>query len=185
MNHTLHAAVLLLACSLALPILAGCSFDYQQAAEVEETEHPDFILEHTTYTVSRSYTDPITFTAGHAEFFSKEHSVYLTEVTFEQKDADGKVIVNGSSDSATIDTDTNDTVLDGNIMLYSQTEEIRIATDTLYWDHEDQLLSSPSEVPVSVTYDDGSVVSGYGFSADFTLRAIEFAKETQGVVQYE
>ena len=166
-------------------LLGSCTFDYQQVNEVEEIEHPDFILHHTTYHINRTSTDPLLFTADRAEFFSRKDSVTLIEVSFVQLNEAGETIIDGRSDTASIDTDTNDTILVGNILLSSQTEALTIETESLYWDHETQNLTSPDELLVTVKYDDGSVVQGYGFHADFTRRVIEFAKMTEGVLQYE
>ncbi len=170
---------------LILLLSLSCTFDYQQVDEVEEVEHPDFILQKTTYHINRSSTDPLIFTADRAEFFSRKDSVILLGVTFEQVNEKGEIIIGGTADSASIDTNTNDTILEGNIDLRSQTEALTIETESLYWNHEQQSLKSPDDLLVTVHYDDGSIVEGYGFNADFSKRIIEFAQMTEGVIQYE
>ncbi len=166
-------------------LILSCSFDYQQVESAGETDRPDYILDRTTYTVARSYSDTIAFTAEQVRFYEKTSSVTLEGVNFSQSSASGELLTRGSSDSCQIDTDTNDTRLIGNIQIVSETEQTIVIAQELFWRHDQDLLTSPDGLPVTVQYSDGSSLSGTGFRADLSLRSIEFAQSARGTIQHE
>ncbi len=168
----------------SLLLISGCSFNYQQQKSETETDRPDFILYNTAYTVSRAYSSPLSFTAQTALFYRDREIVILHDVEFFQHDDTGSLITEGSCDTCTINTDTNDIELLGNITVLSSHEKTTITADELFWEDDDSMLTSSSESPVTVLYEDGSEISGTGFRADLTRRSIEFSEPTEGVVHY-
>lgn len=168
--------------SMITVLLLSCSFDYQQKDESTEDLSPDYRLVNTSYIVSRESADRISFTADRAAFYDEEARARLEGVRFTQTDSSEEVLSEGTCREAIISTDSHDAELEGDIIITSHIEEIIVKTEHLYWDQEQNLLTSPEEVPVEVIYADGSHVRGTGFRADALLRSIEFSSSTEGFV---
>jgi LPS export ABC transporter protein LptC len=164
--------------------LSGCSFSYKDEIQPEIEQRPDYILNETSYTISRSNLDTITFTAGKATFHTSDARVMLEQVLFTQKDRDGMILTEGEAVNAEINTDTNDIVLEGDVRLHSVSEQIIITSPRLFWKHESNELTAGDSL-VSITYQDGSRISGRGFRANGEDRVFEFAQNSEGVVRYE
>ena len=182
----LSAAAPLLAVIVLLAALSGCSFEYRETGTAEEeTALPDYILHDTTYTISRAGLDRIEFTAQKASFYTSERLVLLEALSFRQLSGSGELLTTGSSDFGEIDTDSYDVRMEGDVLLEALSEESRISTGRLRWDHDDNMLLGEPGIEATVVYRDGSRVTGTDLRIDGNERYLEFSQVRDGVVRYE
>ena len=175
------AAALLCACLLFF----SCTFDYGTKKETDSRKIPDFMLKMTSYTIERTGEHAIIFTADTLEMYESDHTAKLYTVSFVQRDDTDEELAFGSCNSAEINTNSRDAVLEGSIEVFSPSKGILLKADYLVWDNSSNLLSGRAEDEVSINYEDGSLVRGIGFRGDFSLNMFEFQEILEGKLRYD
>jgi LPS export ABC transporter protein LptC len=134
-------------------------------------------------TVVRDGRPVLVLEAEQARSYADAKRIVLREAVFRELDDDGEVLVTGRADRAVFHTDTEDAEISGNIELYSTREEASVRADELVWHKESRTLEGRDDGVVTLERDDGSRISGSGFSADFRRRTIRFAGQVEGVLE--
>jgi len=172
----------LLALSLLLSALAGCSIDYRSAEIAQKLPEnvPDTVLTDFTSTTMRGQLPYFRIQAQLAENFGKKNETILTDVQFQQFDKEGKIIAEGKANHAVYFTDTQNAELSGDLSMYSLSEHARFSADYLAWNNDDKTLTGKPDALVVIKKDSGSFLEGRGFRADTRTRSLQFSGGVQG-----
>lgn len=174
----------LLGMILALLVLSlsSCSMESQLPLSPKTYEFPDISLTEATYVLGRSGEEPLTITAAEIEIFEKANQAKLKGLLFSQRDQEGKTLLSGRADSATVNTETYDARLFGNILVNQAQEDFTIEAEQLLWLHDEQVLQSTEETAVRIRFDGGQTLEGLGFKGNLKTGTYEFTKQVQGVL---
>ncbi len=174
----------LLGMILALLILSlsSCTMESQSLLDPKTYEFPDIKLTEATYVLGRSKEPKLTITAEEIAIFEKTNRAELTQVQFSQLDEEGESLLSGRADSATVNTDTYDAKLFGNILVTQTSEDFSIEAEQLLWFHDEQVLQSPEESTVRILFDGGQSLLGSGFRGELKTGLYEFTGLTEGVL---
>ena len=97
----------------------------------------------------------------------------------------GDVIATGICRTAEISLSSNDADLEGSITIRSEQRGATLTAESLSWDHSRERLTSGPEERVTITFDDGTVVTGVGFIGRMDLNSYEFTESSEGSIVYE
>jgi len=174
----------LLGMILALLVLSlsSCTMESQVPLSSKTYEFPDISLTEATYVLGRSGESPLTITASEIAIFEKTNQAKLKGLEFAQLDQEGKTLLSGRADSATVNTDTYDTQLFGNILVTQKEEDFTIEAEQLLWLHDEQVLQSTEDSPVYILFDGGQTLEGRGFKGNLKTGTYEFTKQVEGVL---
>ena len=169
--------------SLAVSAAAGCSLDYGDTEFDEEfdAELPEAELTDAIVTAVREDGE-IRIVAERVQYFPAKQEQLLQDVRFQEVSRDGTVATEGSAGHARIFTDSDNVEFWDDVRLYSHEQAAWIYAEFLQYDHEARVVSGRPEERVSIEKDDGSVVSGLGFSAELELRDLSFSAEVRGTM---
>ncbi|MDR1306416.1 MAG: LPS export ABC transporter periplasmic protein LptC [Treponema sp.] len=175
----------LLVTFLLTVFFAACSFDYGN--DVEENNDPSMILTKTEYVRMRNGNPEARLGAEEVRQYEAKHSWELDGVSFEQFNAApegyGKIPdlnARGKAAAARLETDTGNFSLSGGVVLEVLSEGIVMETTEVFWQDQDRFLSAPGQL--NIVRDDGTTMTGRGFSADIRRRTFEFESAAEGVV---
>lgn len=163
--------------------LSSCSVESTIPLSAKSYEFPDLSLTDAIYIFGRSGERPLTITADEIAFYEKSNQAKLTGLTFLQTDEHGTLILSGHADQATVNTLTNDATLMGSVVLNQNKEEFTLETESLHWQHENQLLTSSESEGVHITFDGGQTIEGGGFTGNLKTGTYRFSAPTQGVLE--
>jgi hypothetical protein len=120
--------------------------------------------------------------AVRGESYRELRKMKLTEVAFTEyaPDGSGSVASEGKADSAVFFTDTESAELSGAVRMRSTRDGITVSSSYLKWDGEARTLESRADAVTTLQDDDGSRLSGSGFSVDAARRSFKFGNRTTG-----
>jgi len=169
---------------VAIALAAGCSLDYDagRIAEERPEELPETILFESSYTIERRSDRVLRFTAERAESYPEQNTQLLFGLTFTERNADGEVLSSGNADRATYFTDSDNVELSGGIRFRAETESAEVQAEYLFWNDEEDRLTSREDERVTVVRDSGSKITGLGFEADTRLKRVSFTGEVSGTL---
>jgi LPS export ABC transporter protein LptC len=172
-------------CLFIALLTAACSFDYGNVPV--DNNDPSMILTETEYVRVRNGNPAARLTAEEVRQYEAKHSWELDGVSFEQFNAApegfGKipdVNARGKAGSARMETDTGNFSMSGGVALEVISEGIVMETGEVFWQDKERLLSAPGQL--DITRDDGTIITGRGFSADIRRRTFEFESAAEGAV---
>jgi LPS export ABC transporter protein LptC len=174
----------LLGMILALLVLSlsSCTMESQVPLSSKTYEFPDISLTEATYVLGRSGESPLSVTAAEIAIFEKTNQAKLKDLQFSQLDQEGEALLSGRADSATVNTETYDARLFGNIQVNQKEEDFTIEAEQLLWLHDEQILQSTEESPVRILFDGGQTLEGRGFKGNLKTGTYEFTKQASGVL---
>ncbi|MBN2552695.1 MAG: LPS export ABC transporter periplasmic protein LptC [Spirochaetales bacterium] len=163
-------------------LLVSCSLDYEQARVAESIpgQIPETILFDFTHTVVSGGTVWVVLEAERAETYSERKEIVLQGVTFREYDDQGRLRTEARADRAVFNTDSEDATVSGSIRIYSPEEQASLQAGKLTWTREGRRLLAEEGQTVRLQKDDGSYVEGWGFSADFRRKKLEFSSRVRG-----
>jgi len=163
-------------------IQAGCSLDYGAAMADDLAEDiPDTVVLGFTHTVVENGSPRFRLEAERGESYQAQQKMKLTGVSFTEYVPGSKNIsAQGSADSAVFYTDTESAELSGSVRLHSSQGGVTVESGYLSWDGQARQLRSRAETLTSLSDDDGSSLSGAGFSADANRRSFTFGNRADG-----
>ncbi len=168
-------------CAMILySILLSCTFDYKkgEVAEALNESKPDIVMEDVSLYFVRGTT--VIMKAEKIELFSKRKMQEMSNIAFKEIANNGEVRMEGTAKNAFVETDTNNVTIVGEFHAQSHQDEATIKTNYLTWNDENRIIEgSPTEL-VTVTRDDESEISGYGFTANAKERSLSLTKQVQG-----
>ena len=77
-------------------------------------------------------------------------------------------------------SDTENADISGGVRVHSASEKGDVSADSLYWENKTKKLRAPAAERVTIRKDDGSSLSGTGFSGDFSRRELIFTGPVKG-----
>ncbi len=169
--------------ALAALLLSACSLDYgTPLAEDLGAGVPDTVVFGFSHTVVENGSPRFRLEAERGESYQSLKVLKLSAVRFTEYAADGTGAVNadGESDLATFHTDTESAELSGSVRFHSSGDAVTVQSGYLSWDGEAKQLASRAETVTTLRDDDGTSLSGSGFSADATRRSFRFGNRVDG-----
>lgn len=151
----------------------------EEMAEIEQ-ERPTLVLEKASYRFSSDGIEPILLAASSISIDEKQHSARFVGASFTQEGENG---IRGSSDQVTIDTESHNATLSGSVRIEQPSQGLAISSEQISWNNEEQVLSTPQDGVVEVTFDQTSTIKGSGFRGDLAHGLYEFAEITEGRVE--
>lgn len=161
----------------------GCSLDYgTELAEDIGEGTPDAVVIGFEHTVVENGKPRFRISAKRGESFRELEKMKLSGVKFVEysPDGDGKVVSEGSADSAVLYTDTESAEMSGSVLLSSARDGITVSSAYLKWDGDARTLESRADAVTTLADDDGSSLSGSGFKVDAATRSFEFGRRVDG-----
>jgi len=155
-------------------LVLACSFDYGQGQSDGETK-PDLVMEDVEYVRFQGGAPLLRFRAENAERYEEKQIMNLKNFSFEQfEDAQGAVDARGGAAEAVVELDSLNISMSGGVRVAVDSEDILISTGGLVWQDKEQSLSVDEAGQVDITRSDGTLFTGYGFSADVRSRTFAF-----------
>lgn len=162
--------------------LSSCTMESQADLSSKVYEFPDISLTDAAYVLGRGGEAPFSITAGEIAIFEKTSQAKLKNLEFAQLDQEGEPLLTGRADFATVNTETYDAQLLGNILVTQTKEDFTIEAEKLLWLHDEQILQSTEDSAVRILYDGGQSLEGRGFKGNLKTGTYEFAKQVEGVL---
>lgn len=165
--------------ALLLLILAllSCTFSDKSEEVHDKAALPTLILENSRYIVGQQNESPITINSKKIEFYSNDNLAIIENFSFEQKDDNGDIIVEGRADKGELNTYSKTMNLEGNVSLIQRSERMEINADKLFFDPDNEEVSANGYVMVK---SDQGEFSGSGFFADLKEQLYSFESIEKG-----
>lgn len=168
--------------ALLILSLSSCTMESAELLESKSYEFPDVSLTDATYVLGRSGEQKLTITAAEIAIYEKTKEARLKGLRFSQQDENGESLLSGRADSATVNTETYDATLIGNILVTQKAEDFTIEAEQLFWLHDEQVLQSEEDAGVRILYDGGQSIEGRGFKGNLKSGLYQFTGLTEGVL---
>lgn len=168
--------------ALLILSLSSCTMESAELLESKSYEFPDVSLTDATYVLGRSGEQKLTITAAEIAIYEKTKEARLKGLRFSQQDENGESLLSGRADSATVNTETYDATLIGNILVTQKAEDFTIAAEQLLWLNDEQVLQSVEDSPVRIVFDGGQSLEGSGFKGNLKSGLYQFTGLTEGVL---
>jgi len=165
--------------------LASCSFDYGAASlgEGMSDQTPNAVLQDFRHCVVEDGSVIFRMNAKQASTFETLKETRLKDVSFAEFDPQtGAALTSGRASDAKFFSATEDAEFSGDIVLYSQRNEVGLSGGYLYWDSKKKTLEGRRDRLISITKDDGSIIKGEGFSADAVRKSFSFSGHVSGTM---
>jgi LPS export ABC transporter protein LptC len=168
-------------------LLASCSIDYQGASEGEQAPSgiPDTVAVGLLHRVHKDGRLSLQLEAERAESWNEKNQTILTDAHFIEFDKKGEKATEGDAQKVIYHSDTENAEISGMVHLHSTLEKGDVSADTLAWENKTKKLTAPPSELVTMHKEDGSSLTGTGFTGDFMRRQITFAGPVQGTYVWE
>jgi LPS export ABC transporter protein LptC len=166
---------------------AGCSLDYE-AAETPQgaTESiPDTVAVGITHRIVKNSRLSFEMEASRAETYNARKETILKDARFTEFDDTGAHTTEGKAATVVFHTDTENAEISGSVSVYSAGEKGRISTQALSWQNKQKILTADPGARVTIRKDDGSFLTGTGFTGDFRTKEVRFSGPVEGTYVYE
>jgi LPS export ABC transporter protein LptC len=161
-------------------LFLSCSFDYDTSPG-EDKNQPDIIMKNVEYVRVRGGDPVVRFQAESVERYEDRQTMNLSNFSFDQfEDHGDEINAAGSARDASVELDSGNIRMDGDVRIVVDSEDITIETTGLEWRDKERLLSAPPGSPVEILRSDGTRFTGLGFSADTRSRTWEFSSGVSG-----
>jgi LPS export ABC transporter protein LptC len=169
---------------LVTAIISSCRFSYkdEETDDSADERKVSFVLQNSRYTVQNADGTALLFQAENLAFFEDEETAELEHFSFQFTENSGAAAAEGSAEYAVIAMDTEDVQMNGDIHLEFTEEKTVISASDLFWDNSERTLTSQPDSVVTVQKSDGTIISGYGFSAHVYQRTFSFSGQTEGTL---
>jgi LPS export ABC transporter protein LptC len=174
----------------ALPLaflLTGCSIDYQGATVEEQSPAgiPDTVAVGLLHRVHKDGRLSLELEAARAETWNAKNQTILTDAHFVEFDDKGGKATEGEARTVIFHSDTENAEITGAVHVHSAAEKGDVRADTLNWENKARRLIAPAAELVTIRKEDGSSLTGTGFTGDFKKRQVTFAGPVQGTYVWE
>lgn len=163
-------------------LLAGCTINYNEQGQVKKSEEiPDSVMENFNLVQMKNNSPFTVVKADRTEIYNSKNKTLLYNIEFTEYDSeDQRVITKGNAGLVEYDNETENAQLTKGLNFYSESEEIDITGEEIYWTKETKTIESNMEDSIKVVKEDGSVIEGYGFKADLKNSTFSFKKGVTG-----
>ncbi|MGA2977914.1 MAG: LPS export ABC transporter periplasmic protein LptC [Spirochaetia bacterium] len=168
-----------------LLLAAGCSIDYEAAEEEQPANIPDTVAVTLVHKIHKDGRLSLQLEAARAETYNKMNQTILTDAHFTEFNDKGEKATEGEGGKVVFHSDTENAEISGKVRVHSTTEKGDVTADTLSWENKTKLLTAPPGEKVTIHKDDGSFLSGAGFTGDFRKRRVTFSHSVQGLYVWE
>lgn len=168
-------------------LLAGCSIDYGEAAAEEKAAEgvPDTVAVDIVHRVHKDGHLSLELSASRAVGYDAKNETVLSDARFTAYDDKGEKSTDGQARTVIYHNDTENAEISGGVRVHSASEKGEVSTDSLYWENKTKKLTAPPAELVTIRKDDGSSLSGSGFSGDFSRRELVFSGPVRGSYVYQ
>lgn len=168
-------------------MIASCSVDYtlEELSESIPSEIPEFSLFSYTHAIFQNDRLYVEFQGEAAHHYTDKNLIVLRKAAFKEFDGTGKVVTEGESGFIRYYTDSENAELFGGFSLYTFRESARIEGEYLFWNHKTKILTGKENTYVTLTKDDGSVITGQDFRGDTNTMTFSFGRNAEGTYTYE
>ncbi len=167
---------------LVLSLLStACSLDYQELAEDLDENTPAVEMLGVQLVSVENDREHSRVEAERLADFDKIYKRTISGGIFTEYDDQGEISAQGEADLISIDTRTDNAVLEGNIRFHSVRDKATVTAEYLEWTDSDRLLSGNPTGEVLLEKEDGTTIRGNDFSADFPSRTFRFAGRSSGI----
>jgi LPS export ABC transporter protein LptC len=174
------------AASAALLLIAGCSISYDATEEQSLSEEiPNTVAVDVVHKVHKDGHLALQLEAARAESFDSKKKTVLTNAHFIEFDAKGETATEGTGGTVVFHTDTQDAEITGSVRLHSAVEKGDVSARALSWTHQTRTLTAEPGERVDLRKDDGTSISGIGFTGDFRRRQVTFTGGVRGTYVWE
>ncbi|RPJ07460.1 MAG: LPS export ABC transporter periplasmic protein LptC [Spirochaetaceae bacterium] len=165
----------------------ACSLDYQDNQGTKELSDkiPEAVFTDFVHMSVKETRLLFSLEAKEAQLFQKQKRTVLTGVRFREYDDNGEISVEGHANRAIYYTDTENAEIYGAVYFRSNQEEITMYAESLFWDRKSRMLSAYVGETVRINKDDGSYITGSGFSADARKKSINYSSGVWGKYIHE
>ncbi len=168
---------------LSLFLIISCSLEYDSSvSESLDESIPTSRLYNVKHIQIQGGVEKVSFEADEAVIWEEREETELRNFVFREYNRNGEVITSGEAEYLLI-SDSHDAEISGNIYGYSLNNEASIEADNLTWTDEKRELSSDRESPVIISMDNGSLLSGRGFTADLYTNTTTFSSGIGGRIE--
>lgn len=175
------------ACALGLAAaLAGCSIDYGEAAAEEKAAEgvPDTVAVDIVHRVHKDGHLSLELSATRAVGYDDKNETVLSDARFTAYDDKGEKSTDGQASTVVYHNDTENAEISGGVRVHSASEKGEVSTGSLNWENKTKKLTAPPAESVTIRKDDGSRLTGSGFSGDFSRRQLFFTGPVRGSYVY-
>ncbi len=116
-----------------------------------------------------------------AKIFEKQNLLILNSIEMNHLDKNGNVLTQIKAEYGHLDNNTKNIILSNKVLITHANKKTIIQGNYFFWDHEKQLLTSPTRV--TIKQPNNEVISGIGFQSDKNLQNITFLSNVKGVKQ--
>ena len=168
-------------------LAAGCSLDYAatETGEASMENIPDTVAVNILHRVHRDGRLSLQVEASRAETYNTRRETILSDARFIEYDAAGGVATEGAAKNVTYNSDSENAQVSGSVRAHSAREKAGVEAKTLSWENKARMLTAPPGDTVVLRKDDGSSISGTGFSGDLRARRMVFAGPVEGTYVWE
>jgi LPS export ABC transporter protein LptC len=165
-----------------IAFLAGCSIDYEGASVDEQSPSaiPDTVAVGLLHRVHKDGRLTLELEAARAESWNAKSQTILTDAHFVEFDEKGGKATEGEARTVIYHSDTENAEISGTVHVHSTAEEGDVRAETLSWENKTRRLTAPPAERVVIHKEDGSSLTGTGFTGDFMRRKFTFAGPVQG-----
>jgi LPS export ABC transporter protein LptC len=163
-------------------LLAGCSIDYTSATAEDQEQQgvPDTIAIDILHRVHKDGHLSLELQASRAVSYDANKETVLSDARFAAYDEAGAKSTDGRAQTVVFHSDTENADISGGVRVHSASEKGEVSADSLYWENKTKKLRAPAAEQVIIRKDDGSSLSGTGFSGDFSRRELFFTGPVKG-----
>jgi len=163
-------------------LLAGCSIDYREASVEEQAPAsiPDTVAVGLLHRVHKNGRLSLELEAARAETWNAKNQTILSDAHFVEFDDKGGKATEGEARTVIFHSDTENAEISGAVHVHSAAEKGDVRADTLEWENKPRRLTAPPAEQVTILKEDGSTLTGTGFTGDFMKRQVTFAGPVQG-----
>lgn len=166
-------------------VMGACSFNYGEA--VETYTGPNIVMGDVDYVRVEKGDPVVRFRSLMAYRYEDKREMELEHFNFEQfdKNSPDGIDARGRGEKASIELDTRNITLEGNVAVEVRSEDMVMETEYLRWEDRKKVLSAGEDMEVVVSRSDGTEFSGVGFTADARNRTYSFSNGVGGKYVHE
>jgi LPS export ABC transporter protein LptC len=176
-----------IAATCAVLLVCGCSLNYEEATLEEQSAGgiPDTVANGVIHRVNKEGRLSLQMEASRAETYNSTNTTVLTNAHFVEYDSSGGKATEGSAQRVVYHSDTENAEISGSVRVHSASEKGSVSAESLSWVNKEKRLSAPPDESVFIRKDDGSFISGVGFTGDFHTRQVAFSGPVKGSYVWE
>lgn len=169
---------------LATLVVASCEFDYG-SDQTAASQVPQMAFTGLSQTAIRDEKKLYTMEADSSEVYSQTKQVRLKNLRFQEYDSEGNPTSQGSAETVTVDSDTNNARVGGKLEAQSERLEVKVivtgdATEMVTWTNKEKILRTGPGAKVLLAKEDGSRIDAQGLFLDMGTNRLELSGGIEG-----